>query len=71
MDLANDTIHASACSIVQTQGCIGSDPGTTFVSDIEARMLTQVTGTVQTFELSFSDFLGGGPFVFPVPMQLM
>lgn len=59
VNMSDDSWHAPKCTIVSQANCIGYNAGDVFGADIDGKMVTQTSGTVDTYDLTVGD-LGFG-----------
>jgi hypothetical protein len=61
VNIGTDSWHVPGCNVLSQDVCIGYNPGDTFVTDLDGVMQTQTGGTVDTYNLTVSNFAGLGP----------
>ncbi len=66
VNIGTDSWNAPSCTFLCTESCIGFNAGDTFASAVSGTMTAATGTTVDTYDLTITNFAGGGPVTIPL-----
>ncbi len=66
VNIGTDSWNAASCTFLCTESCIGFNAGDTFASAVSGTMTAATGTTVDSYDLTITNFAGGGPVTIPL-----